>query len=132
MTSDRQGGRRGGGEGGREFSLPASRVELPGLTSADDGQGGARGVAMSRSKLADAGVSTPSGSPPSLPDATGGKPGRRSQHVKETEPIEVHLPAHLPDLKIGASRALLAILKELTHVEILDTLPEDDPDVDDI
>ena len=130
--ADRQGGPGGGGQGGREFSLPASRTQLPGLTSANDGKGGVRGVATSRSKPTDTRVSAPSGLTPSLPTAGGGRPARMSRRVRDAEPITVHLPTHLPDLNIGASRALLAILKELTHVEILDTVPEDDPDVDDV
>lgn len=48
------------------------------------------------------------------PSARAGEGGRR-----DDSPI-VYSPSQLPDLSVGASRALLAILVELTTVEILD------------
>jgi len=38
--------------------------------------------------------------------------------------VTVHVPAEIPALTRGASRVLLAILVELTTVEVLDGPPE--------
>lgn len=46
----------------------------------------------------------------------------------DAKPVTVHVPAELPMLTTKVSRMLLAILVELTGVEVLDRPQERDPD----
>lgn len=133
---ERQGGRQGGAQGGREFSLTPSLAKIPALSSADSVHGGGLWGRAKAVKPADSGVPQTLGSPPSLAAAQGVKRAGRSQSVVGpggsnafSEPIFVHLPSDRPCLTVGAGRALMAILIELTNVEILDTTAEEDPDV---
>ena len=96
------------------------------------------GARAETAKPADSGVSETFGPPPSPAAAQGVKRVGRSQNVAGrgtsnafSEQIVVHLPSHLPCLTVGAGRALMAILIELTNVEILDVTAKDDPDVRD-
>jgi hypothetical protein len=49
-------------------------------------------------------------------------PGQR-----EEKPLLVNVPPHLPVLNQDAARVLLAILEELTTVDVLDGFPEGAP-----
>lgn len=121
--SDRQGGRQGDAQGGRENSLTDSLAKLPGLSRPNDVQGGkpeARGRTRKPAESRDA--DTP-GPPPSLPaDVNSGVevPSQRVAAGHWDEVLIVHQPAQLPELSVGGSRALLAMLVELTAVGILD------------
>ncbi len=127
---ERRGGSRGGGQGGGEFSPAPSPTTLPPLNSADSARGGkSRGRAKTL-KPADSEVLETLGLPPSPAAARGGKRAGLSQSVVIEDGstandghIVVRFPAHLPILTVGASRALLAILVDLTAVPILDTPP---------
>lgn len=135
---ERRGGSRGGGQGGGEFSPAPSPAKLPPLNSADSARGGKSRGRVKTLEPADSGVPETLGPPPSPVVAQGVKRVGRSRSVVGrgksnafSEQIVVHLPPHLPCLTVGAGRALLAILIELTNVEILDATAEDDPDVRD-
>jgi hypothetical protein len=66
-----QGARQGGGQGVREFSLVASLVKLPGLSSGNESQeGNPRGVLDAQIRPL-SGVSEPLDSAPSLPPGRG-------------------------------------------------------------
>jgi hypothetical protein len=128
MTSG-QGGPQGGGQGGREFSLTTSLANLPVLASEDGIQGGKARDAVSTQKSPETrDRSTPHGGP-SLPVGAGNPATTVSRCVANPqrgpgrEDVKVHVPVELPSLTTPVSRALLAILIELTAVEILDAPP---------
>jgi hypothetical protein len=129
MTSG-PGGPPGGSQGGREFSLTASLANLPGRTSKDGIQGGkARQAVNTRKSRKTWERSTPHGGP-SLPVGAGNPATTVSRWVTNPQrgpgrdEVTVHVPVELPSLTTPVNRALLAILIELTAVEILDTPPD--------
>lgn len=128
-TTSGQGGTQGGIQGGREFSLTATLDNLPAFTSEDGIQGGkARGAVSTRKSPETRDRSTPGGGP-SLPVGAGNQATAVSRCVTnpqrgpDREDVKVHVPVGLPSLTTPVSRALLAILVELTAVQILDAPP---------
>ena len=128
MTSG-QGGTPGALQGGREFSLIASLANFPGLTSEDGIQGGtARGPVNAQKSPESRDRSTPHGGPSPSMDVgnqatTVSRCVPNPQRGPDREDIKVHVPIELPSLTTPVSRALLAILIELTAVEMLDAPP---------
>lgn len=125
-----RGGGQGAGGGGREFSLPGSQAKLPALTSEDSYQGGGQGSRKRTHNPPDPGSVKSPGQAPS-PSVRGRKgrleerPLHDGDHSKigEERPAEspvVRVPDELPVLSPLVCRALLAVLVELTEVEILD------------
>ncbi len=128
-TTSGQGGTQGGVQGGREFSLTASLANLPVFTSEDGIQGGKTGGAVNtRNTPENRDRSTPSGGP-SLPgDAdnqatTASRCVTNPQRGPKGKDVTVHVPVELPTLTTPVSRTLLAILVELTTVEIMNAPP---------
>jgi hypothetical protein len=128
-TTSGPGGPQGGVQGGREFSLTPSLANLPVLTSEDGSQGGKTWEAVSTRKSPETRERrTPHGGP-SLPAGAGNQAPTVSRCVTNPqrglgrEDVTVHVPVELPSLTTPVSRALLAILIELTAVEILDAPP---------
>jgi hypothetical protein len=109
MTS-RQGASQAGGQGGREFSLTTSAANFPAPSRQNDGQGGTTPLTLGAGKPPVTHRRTAAGKPPSLRATTDADLGE----------IQVDLPNTLPPLSTPVCRALLAILVELTAVEVLD------------
>jgi hypothetical protein len=142
-ASETQGGRQGGTQGPREFSLTSPSAFLPGLTCENTGQGGKYGGALDPAKppenedlrasltgpslVVDAEEST---SARSTEETRQGRKNTRLKSEKELslgtvtgvhgDGLVVRLPAQAPRLTRPAWRALLAILIELTEVPVLD------------
>lgn len=124
-TPSRQGGRQGAAQGGREFSLTDSLTYLPPLNGANGTQGGANQDAVNTGKTPETrDENTPEESPsPALEAETGSavvsrcvtKPAQRASD----DDVTVQLPAEPPTLTTSVARALVAILVELTTIEIL-------------
>ncbi|GAA1195378.1 hypothetical protein GCM10009608_33500 [Pseudonocardia alaniniphila] len=111
MTSGKGGG-PGAGEGGRESSRPASLVILPASARGNGVQGGAGGGETGpgdRGKNGDRGDGREA---PSLSRDTAGG-----------ESLIVRVPVGLPPLTVPVSRTLLAILVELTTIEMIEVSP---------
>lgn len=129
-SSESQGGEQGDDRRGREFSLPGSLAKLPALTSEDSHQGGEEGSLQRTRNPADSAPTASQSEAPSL--SVRGRKGRFAErprrddgHTKigEERPKdspEIRVPDELPVLSPLACRALLAVLVELTEVEILD------------
>ncbi|MCA1709961.1 MAG: hypothetical protein LC808_44430, partial [Actinobacteria bacterium] len=119
----------GGAQGGREFSLAASLGNLPALTSGDRVQGGTvRGTVNAQKSPETRDRSAPRGGP-SPPMDVGNQATTVSRCVPnphrgaDREDVTVHVPVELPSLTTPVSRTLLAILIELTTVNMLNTPP---------
>ena len=142
-ASETQGGRQGGTQGPREFSLTPSLAFLPGLSCGNTGQGGKYGGASNPAKTPENEDPRASPAGPSLAvdaeESTSSRStektrkGRNSTRLKSEKERElsvvtgvhsdglvVRLPAEMPRLTRPAWRALLAILVELTEVPVLD------------
>ena len=120
---------QGGAQGGREFSLAASPDNLPALTSGDRVQGGTvRGTVNARKSPETRDRSGPRGGPsPSMDVGSQATTVSRCvpnpQRRADREEVTVHIPLELPSLTTPVSRILLAILIELTTVEMLNAPP---------
>jgi hypothetical protein len=128
-TASGQGGTQGGTQGGREFSLATSLDNLPVLTSEDSVQGGVvRGTVNTRKSPETRDKSAPRGGP-SLSMGVGDQATTVSRCVAnpqrgaDREDVTVHVPVELPSLTTPVGRILLAILVELTTVEMLNVPP---------
>jgi hypothetical protein len=142
-VSETQGGRQGGTQGPREFSLTASLPLLPGLNCENTDQGGNYGSTSNPVKSPENGDLRASLTGPSLAVDTEestsarstegtrqGEKGTRLESEKNPvlgvvpgvhgEGLVVRLPAEAPSLTGPAWRALLVILVELTEVPVLD------------
>jgi hypothetical protein len=142
-ASETQGGRQGGTQGRREFSLTPSLALLPGLNCENTGQGGKYQGASNPAKTPENEDLRASLTGPSLAvdaqestsarpteDTRQGEKGTRLAFEKEpvlgavtgfqAEGLVVRMPAEVPLLTRPAWRALLAILIELTEVPVLD------------
>ncbi len=132
-TASGQGGTQGGAQGNREFSLSASLAILPAMSSGDGVQGGtAQGSVNARKSPQTRDRSTPRGGPSLSVDVgnqatTVSRCVTKPQRGPDREEVTVHVPVNLPLLTTPVSRALLAILVELTTVEILNTPPGGGP-----
>jgi hypothetical protein len=128
-TASGQGGTQGAHQGSREFSLTASWDNLPVLTSENRIQGGtAQGGLHTRKSPETRDKNTPNDGPsPSGGagdhDTTVSRCLTNPRHEPDREDVTVHLPIEQPSLTTPVSRTLLAILHELTTVEILNTPP---------
>jgi hypothetical protein len=128
-TASGQGGTQGALQGGREFSLATSLDNLPFLTSEDSVQGGVvRGTVNTRKSPETRDKSTPHDGPSPSMDVcnhatTASRCVTHPQWGPDREDVKVHVPVELPSLTTPVSRALLAILIELTAVEMLDAPP---------
>lgn len=124
-TASGQGRTQGAHQGGREFSLTISQDNLPVPTSEDRIQGGTTQGALNTWKSPETqDKNTPSGDPSQSGGAgnhttTVSRCVTNPQQGPDREDVRVHLPVELPSLTTPVSRALLAILHELTTVEIL-------------
>ena len=120
------GGAWGGSQGGREFSPTASLTKLPRFTSDNAGQGGRTPDRSDPPKPPKTGDSQGPEGTPSPPESAGERPHLGSPSVAtvvggvDREKIEVRVPTQPPPLTPPVCRELLAILIELTAVEILD------------
>lgn len=125
MTS-RQGGTKGGGQGGREFSLTASLTKLPAPTSGDGAQGGKTGDTSGTRKTSTTGNGNQHGGAPSPANVAALRSITSSRSVISAasdangEKVRVHVPREPPALTPSVCRTLLEILVELTAVEVLD------------
>lgn len=141
-ASETQGGRQGGTQGPREFSLTPSLALLPGLTCANTGQGGKDGGASNPAKTPENEDLRASLTGPSLAvDAQESTSARSTEKTRQGEKwtrlksekelalgavtgvqgegLVIQLPAEMPRLTRPAWRALLVILVELTEVPVL-------------
>jgi hypothetical protein len=123
--SEPWGGAQGGSQGGREFSPTASLASLPGITCDDAVQGGKLQDRSERPKPQKFRYPRGVGVPPSLPaDATDGLQVRSLRVIGEAkvdgQMLAVRASSEVPSLTPPVCRVLLAILVELTTVEILD------------
>ena len=124
-TASGQGGTPGGAQGSREFPLPASLDNLPAFTSKNGVQGGTvRSTVNARKSPETRDRSTPH-QDPSLSMGAGDQATTVSRCVTnpqrgtDRENVMVYLPVELPSLTTSVSRTLLAILVELTTVDML-------------
>ena len=124
-TTSEQGGTQGGAQGGREFPLTASPINLPALTSDNGVQGGTARAAVKDQKSPETGDRSPPREGPSLSMGAGDQATTVSRCVTnpqrgtDRENVMVYLPVELPSLTTPVNRTLLAILVELTTVDML-------------
>jgi hypothetical protein len=120
--SEAWGGAQGGSQGGREFSPTAFPANLPKMTSDDATQGGKSQDRPERPKPPKTGFLRGIDPAPSLPaePGTGLDPVSLRVIGAEGQTVAVRVPSGLPVLDPPVCRALLAILAQLTTVEILD------------
>ena len=137
--SSRRGGTQGGDQGARVFSPAASLARLPESTRDNIGQGGkengqgwtrkrtvgrSSGAAGEAPSLAVERARGPAGSLQSVAWGKGGDGG-----ADRTDALRIEILAELPLLTPGTCRALLAILRELTTIPVLDRSSEVGNDV---
>jgi hypothetical protein len=133
-TASGQGETQGGVQGGREFSLTASPVNLPASTSENNVQGGTAQATVNDQKSPETRDRSTLREGSSLSMDAGDQATAVSRWVTnpqrkpDREDVTVHLPVELPSLTTPVSRTLLAILVELTTVDMLNTPPGRGPE----
>ena len=89
--TDREGELQGGGQGGRESSLPASLPDLPALNSDNTDQGGETKIRAGTPKPQENDVRSGAGRPPSLPVGDSQTERHVSRYVTRTARAREHL-----------------------------------------